>query len=226
MRNLLLSRRFIAVSSLLAALVSIPAIAYPQGPVMFSPATFPTPALFSGDVIRVTNTTCPASDPNTPGALPACPTGACGFEILTLRTIQVYTDKVPGEVTLYHPQIDCKETDVFGRRLLVSLLPDGSWSVFHILAYEGNATVLPNKFGCLGNLDIKPWLTTKNGSREKASVVSRAAAWRSELTEHAGIAACATPIPEQLNDIGLPLTKLVSAWENAHGVKHKNWNSY
>jgi hypothetical protein len=226
MQKLSPSRRSIAASSLFVALVYIPAVAYPQGPVLFSPANFPTPALFSGDVIRVVNSACPAGDSKTSGALPTCPTGACGFETLTLRTIQVFTDKVPGEVTIYHPQTDCKETDVFGRRLLVSILPDGSWSVFHILAYESNATVLPNKFGCLGDLDIKPWLPTKIGHREKASVVSRAAAWRAELTEHAGIAACATPIPEQLDDIGLPLTKLVSAWENAHGVKHKNWNSY
>jgi len=227
MQHFPVSRRLLTASSLLMALVVTPAVAYPQDPVMFSPANIPVPALFSGDVTRVINSSCPG-DSTTHGGPPACPTGACGFEILTLRTIQVFSEKVPTEVTLYHSQIDCKETDVLGRRLLVSLLPNGSWSVFHVLHYDKDslATALPNEFGCLGNLDIKPFLQTKDGLRERSSIISRAAAWRSELTEHANIPVCSTQIPEQLNDIALRLTPLVSAWQDAHGVKHKNWDSY
>jgi hypothetical protein len=185
----------------------------------------PAPALFDGDITRITEIGCPTSSSD----IPACPVGACGFEVLTLRTIQVFSYKVPTEIKLYHPQTgDCKETEVLGRRLLVSVLPDGTWSVFQVLHYDHDslATALPNESGCLGSLDIKPVLPTKGGLRERPSIIDRAASWRADLTEHSAVASCGTAIPEQLNDVAVRLTALVNTWQDIYGFKHKMWSSY
>ena len=192
----------------------------PPDPVTWRPASIDGPALLIGEVTNLEKFYNPpnadyachyrADDKNQA----KCISNGCGIERITIKTETALTADVPKEVILYNPTGEwCEGADAIGGEFLIGVLPDGSWSAFQKLHYEGQYLLLPDYSGCFGKMDIKHLLEKYGVEVDPAKVPQLG--WRRKWTP-AISGDCETYTPKELENKALPVNVLLDAWKSLY----------